>query len=895
MVWITAKRGRTLTHTPVVYTSDSQYFFCCSDDTIRMFNVNTGEEVRTLRGHTNLVTRVLLNPNNPTQIYSASLDGTIRLWNFEDAVTVTTFTIGTPINLVDIDHEHQILYFVTPVQGKPKSNIFSYDLNLKKASPTPYLTLSSVISFLYDPRGFLAIIPDGSFDLIIWDCKSHSYRSIAFERPITTVASHPKTNYLAVGDKHGRIFLSYCIGKDQHASKKLHWHSSSISSLTFTTDGLYLLSGAKEPVLTLWQLNTDKRQHIARLSGSIMGISVAHDSSSYTVVLSDNTIKVINSLSLKDISVVSGLHKAVEPPKDVGIIMDPKNGFVAINNISSTVQFFQPFQDRFVSSIEIAPRYFDGKSQTGPEAIVHFVCFTHDGLHMATVDTRLVGTVYQTSLKFWFNSPIYQQFVLNTRVDNPHDDKITSIVAHPNRHAIVTSSTDKRFKFWIKVALPKNPKTLDRSQQHSWMCRSVGTFDNTPCIVASFSSDGSLLAASFGKRVTLWDPVSNSFIKDFSQPKAIIKHLSFIANSPFLITASSDQIFVWNLLNENLWWNYEVPIFTLTSDPDGKRFLVITKQEEKNLSFILLFDVQSPIPVCCWKVKDNISSAIFLPLSILSSNNSLSSTSILYFTSQQEVFLLEEVKISEDMDQIVGPTAQVPLRTPVQADALFTTVVANNKNKGDDLAGNIFIGHLPSLSTLFDSPSHVLPPMPALYKSFMDIMVIKDQNQPPKLRTEEVDKNNENTPMDMEKKDNHLVEVENEEGMNYHGMLEFFKELKIEAVNALQNSKQNRKKPRNEEQQSNGKVDCNGGEENSIKKAKKADLNGSTTPIQTNELLSDSDEEQSLLKTPKKGAKTPKKGAKTPKKGAKTPKTPNEENKMQTRRKRKTSENELVE
>ena len=35
------------------------------------------------------------------------------------------------------------------------------------------------------------------------------------------------------------------------------------------------------------------------------------------------------------------------------------------------------------------------------------------------------------------------------------------------------------------------------------------------------------------------------------------------------------------------------------------------------------------------------------------------------------------------MDQKVGPTAQVPLRTPVHADALFTTVVANNKNKGD--------------------------------------------------------------------------------------------------------------------------------------------------------------------------------------------------------------------
>lgn len=95
---------------PVVFTSDSNYFFSCNAKTIRVLSVETGQVVRVLSssteegGHKDTVTSVMLNPKNLLQLYSASLDGTIKLWDFNDAVLLKTYEVGVPITYMVV-HE----------------------------------------------------------------------------------------------------------------------------------------------------------------------------------------------------------------------------------------------------------------------------------------------------------------------------------------------------------------------------------------------------------------------------------------------------------------------------------------------------------------------------------------------------------------------------------------------------------------------------------------------------------------------------------------------------------------------------------------------------------------------------------------------------------------------
>lgn len=61
----------------------------------------------TTGGHTNKITRVILNPKNHLQLYTASLDGTIKLWDYNDDILLKTYNVNAPI-------EHMVMSPETP-------------------------------------------------------------------------------------------------------------------------------------------------------------------------------------------------------------------------------------------------------------------------------------------------------------------------------------------------------------------------------------------------------------------------------------------------------------------------------------------------------------------------------------------------------------------------------------------------------------------------------------------------------------------------------------------------------------------------------------------------------------------------------------------------------------
>lgn len=64
-------------------TNTSRLLFTCSS-VISVYSCTTGDLVKTLQGHQDTVTSVVPNPENQFQLYSASLDGTIILWDYQE-------------------------------------------------------------------------------------------------------------------------------------------------------------------------------------------------------------------------------------------------------------------------------------------------------------------------------------------------------------------------------------------------------------------------------------------------------------------------------------------------------------------------------------------------------------------------------------------------------------------------------------------------------------------------------------------------------------------------------------------------------------------------------------------------------------------------------------------
>lgn len=183
-------------------------------------------------------------------------------------------------------------------------------------SPLEKLKVGKVQS----PTG-LAVSPSGEWLVVIGGSKAHvcstsslqsGFTEFLSKEPLTCLAIHPTQECFATGDQKGQIRLWYCLDSSLVASGKttdkraqttmLHWHAHAVSSLSFSSNGAYLLSGGEEAVLVIWQLHTGKKEFVPRVGSPITSIAVvSHENAEeeYLLVLTDGSLVMIASSSLR--------------------------------------------------------------------------------------------------------------------------------------------------------------------------------------------------------------------------------------------------------------------------------------------------------------------------------------------------------------------------------------------------------------------------------------------------------------------------------------------------------------------------------------------------------------------------------------------------------------------
>lgn len=84
--------GHTNSVNSIAVTADSKLVISGSDDnTVRIWNLETGEEVLILTGHTKAVTSVAVTWNE-SRVISASSDHTLKVWDLSSWELIASFT-----------------------------------------------------------------------------------------------------------------------------------------------------------------------------------------------------------------------------------------------------------------------------------------------------------------------------------------------------------------------------------------------------------------------------------------------------------------------------------------------------------------------------------------------------------------------------------------------------------------------------------------------------------------------------------------------------------------------------------------------------------------------------------------------------------------------------------
>lgn len=129
---------------------------------------------------------------------------------------------------------------------------------------------------------------------------------------------------------------------------------------------------------------------------------------------------------------------------------------------------------------------------------------------------------------------------------------------------------------------------------HAWKCISSVSYRGFCCSGLAYSMDGSLVAVGFGEIVTAWSPETCELKCSLKHSinKGEIKFIEFGNENQchLLVSASNEQMSVWNLLNLSMTWTVSIRVSLLVADPLSTYIAVFTSDKKSNSRKILSYN-----------------------------------------------------------------------------------------------------------------------------------------------------------------------------------------------------------------------------------------------------------------------------------------------------------------
>jgi WD40 repeat protein len=230
-----------------------------ADNTVRLWDVTSGQEVRRFLGHTDDVNAVAFSADGKRAV-SAGRDRTVRVWDVETGAAVRVFRGHT----------------------------------------------EPVLSAALDAGGRLAVSGGQDGTVRLWDVAGGTeVRSLAgHEGWVAAVAISPDGERVLSGGHDGTVRVWDRAGKELH---RLEGHTREVYAVAFSPDGRRAASGGNDALVRLWDVESG--QALGRLAGhanavirvafSADGRQVLSASSQYEAV--DQTLRVWDAASGREV------------------------------------------------------------------------------------------------------------------------------------------------------------------------------------------------------------------------------------------------------------------------------------------------------------------------------------------------------------------------------------------------------------------------------------------------------------------------------------------------------------------------------------------------------------------------------------------------------------------
>jgi len=249
-------RGHQMSVTDVAITKNGEIAVSGGRDrTLRVWDLGRGKSLKTLKGHRGWVTDVEILPNQ-IQAISASVDNTLKLWNLDSGENLRTFTGHTqPVVALAVTKDGKQLISGSTDQQVKVWDVATGEVKYTLKGHTGGVTQVAVTS---DQQTIISAAADNQIK--IWD--------LSKGQEIATLTGHTSTIADLAITQDSKYAISGGADRtvrvwDLPAHKLLHTltgHQGWVTDLSLTDQG-QIISGSSDRTVKIWEVITGQLQH----------------------------------------------------------------------------------------------------------------------------------------------------------------------------------------------------------------------------------------------------------------------------------------------------------------------------------------------------------------------------------------------------------------------------------------------------------------------------------------------------------------------------------------------------------------------------------------------------------------------------------------------------------
>ncbi len=272
------------------------------DKTLRVWNLSSGKCLKVLEGHFRSVTSLALSADGRC-IVSASLDATLRVWDLEssDCLKVLEGHTGS-INSIALSADGRLA-----ISGSGDRTLRVWNLESGECIKVLKGHTDDIYSLALSADGRLAISGSRFSTLLLWDL--HSGKCLktleGHNRSIISVALSDNGRLAVSGSRDSTLRLWNL--ESGECLKVLEGHTQWVNSVTLSADGRIAISGSSDKTLRVWGLESSECHKIPDgHTNSVISLVLSADGRLVASGSFDNSLRLWNLESSECLKILEG-------------------------------------------------------------------------------------------------------------------------------------------------------------------------------------------------------------------------------------------------------------------------------------------------------------------------------------------------------------------------------------------------------------------------------------------------------------------------------------------------------------------------------------------------------------------------------------------------------------